>query len=81
MAISATDARRFVANFEAAEQADRDEKRKQGARPEWSIALALSLLEAARRAAGGRTLIDPRRDEEHEAVRAVWNRLRSRLRP
>ena len=52
-----------------------------GARPEQSIALSLSLLEAAQIAAGDRTLIDPRRDTEHEAVRAVWARLRSRLHP
>ena len=77
----AADGRRWISNFEAAEQADRDERRRQGAHPEQSIALSLSLLEAARAAAGDRTLIDPRREEEHENVRAVWNRLRSRLRP
>ena len=79
--MSAADARRWVGQFEAAEQADRDERRRQGARPEQSIALSLSLLAAAQLAAGDRTLIDPRRDEEDEAVRVVWDRLRSRLRP
>lgn len=69
-----------MGNFEAAERADRDEKRRQGARPEQSIAVALSLLEAAQVAAGDRTLIDPRRDDEDEAVRVVWDLLRSRLR-
>lgn len=81
MSMSAADARRWVGQFEAAEQADRDERRRQGARPEQSIALSLSLLAAAQLAAGDRTLIDPRRDEEDEAVRVVWDRLRSRLRP
>ena len=50
-------------------------------RHEQPIALSLSLLEAAQIAAGDRTLLDPRRDTEHEAVRAVWARLRSRLHP
>ena len=81
MVMSAADVRRWMGNFEAAEQADRDQRRRDGARPEQSIALSLSLLEAAQIAAGDRTLIDPRRDTEHEAVRAVWARLRSRLHP
>ena len=80
MAMTAADVGRWISNFEAAAQADRDEKRRQGAHPEQSIALSLSLLEAAQLAAGDRTLIDPRRDEEQEAVRVVWDRLRSRLR-
>ena len=79
--MTAADVRRWIGNFEAAEQADRDQKRREGARPEWSIALSLSLLKAARLAAGDGTLIDPRRNDEDEAVRAVWDRLRSRLRP
>lgn len=79
MPVTAADARRWLGGFEAAERADREEKRRQGPRPEWSIALALSLLNAARLAARGRSLVDPRRDEEDAAVRAVWSRLRSRF--
>ena len=79
MAVSPAEARRWVAQFEAAASADRREKRRQGPRPEQSIALALSLLNAARVAAGGRPLVDPTRDERDNAVRATWIRLRSRM--
>ena len=81
MALSAGDARRWLQGFEAAERADHDAKRRQGPRPEWSIALALSLLRAALLAADGRPLLDPRRAGQDEAVRRVWGRLRSQLRP
>ncbi len=80
MSIAAADLRLWIAGFEAAERADMDERRRQGPRPEWSVALSLSLLDAARHAAGDRPLIDPRRDEDDEAARAVWQRLRSPLR-
>jgi hypothetical protein len=65
--------------FDAAERADREAKRVQGPRPEWSIRVALSLIETARLHTAGRTLLDPRRAEEDEIVRQVWDRLRSRL--
>ena len=81
MSLTAADARRWLQGFEAAEQADREEKRMQGPRPDWSIALSLSLLKAAQVATGGRSLIDPRQDEQDEAVRRVWDRLRLRLLP
>ena len=81
MVMSASDVRRWIGHFEAAEQADREQKRREGTRPEQPIALSLALLEAAQIAVGDRTLIDPRRDTEHEAVRAVWAKLRSRLHP
>ena len=51
MALTAADARRWLQGFEAAGRADREAKRAQGPRPEWSIALALSLIDAARAAA------------------------------
>ena len=47
----------------------------------WSVALALSLLKAAQLAANGRPLLDPRRAAQDEAVRQIWDRLRSRLLP
>ena len=80
MAMTAADVRRWVANFEAAERADMVQRRQEGPRPEWSIAASLSLLNTARHLAGDRPLIDPRRAEDDEAVRVVWDRLRSRLR-
>ena len=81
MPLTAADARRWLQGFEAADRADRDAKRKQGPRPEWSVALALSLLKAAQLAANGRPLLDPRRAAQDEAVRQIWDRLRSRLLP
>ncbi len=81
MSVTAAEAKRWLAGFDAAEQADRVEKRRQGPRPEWSIALAVSLFNAARVAAGDRPLADPRREQEDDAVRAVWSRLRSRFCP
>ena len=80
MAMTAADLRQWISNFEAADQADREQKRREGALPEQSIALSLSLLNTARHLAGDRPLIDPRRVEDDEAVRAVWDRLRSHLR-
>ena len=79
MALTAADARRWLQGFEAAERADREEKRVRGPRPEWSIALALSLLDSARAAAPEWPLVDPRRTAQDEAVRQVWARLRLRL--
>jgi hypothetical protein len=79
MALTAADARRWLQGFEAAERADREAKRAQGPRPEWSIALALSLIDAARAAARERPLLDPRRAAQDETVRQVWARLRLRL--
>ena len=81
MALTAADARRWLKGFEAAEQADREEKRSQGPRPEWSIALALSLIDAALAAAPEWPLLDPRRSTQDETVRHVWARLRLRLLP
>jgi hypothetical protein len=77
--MSSADVRRWLEGFEAAERADRDVKRRDGPQPEWSIRVALSLIDAARTAAGA-PLVDPRREAGEEAVRNVWNRLRTRLR-
>jgi hypothetical protein len=79
MALAPADARRWLQGFDAAERADIEARRRAGPRPEWSIALSLSLLHAARLAAGNRSLVDPRRAAQDEAVRAIWARLRSRV--
>jgi hypothetical protein len=79
MPLTAADARRWLQGFEAAERADHEARRRQGPRPEWSIALALSLFDAARTAASGGSLVDPRRAQQDEAVRHTWHRLRSRV--
>lgn len=42
--------------------------------------LSLSLLDAAKSDAGGRYPFDPHRRANERAVRAVWIRLRERLR-
>jgi hypothetical protein len=79
MGVTAADARRWLQGFEDAGRADREAKRAQGPRLEWSVSLALSQIDAARTAAGGRPLLDPRRAEQVEAVRQVWARLRTGL--
>jgi hypothetical protein len=56
-------------------------RRTAGPQPEKKIRLALSLIEAARAAAGGRYPVDPRRAESDATVRRVWNTLRERSRP
>jgi hypothetical protein len=70
--------RQWMAGFEAIAAADREEWRRRGPEPAWSIRLALSMIEAARRA--NRAAVDPRRAAEEDAVRAVWERVRDRLR-
>ena len=81
MTLTAAEARRWLQRFEAVDRADREAKRAQGPRPDWSIALALSLIDAARAAAREWPLLDPRRPAQDETVRQVWTRLRSRLLP
>jgi hypothetical protein len=81
MAVTRSEAHRWLAGFQAAARADRIAKRRAGPRPEWSIHLALSLLESAHSAAGDHPLTTPGRDRQVERVRAAWDRLRSRLRP
>jgi hypothetical protein len=44
------EARRWIQRFEAAEELDQAAARREGPRPEWSIAISLSLIEAARAA-------------------------------
>jgi hypothetical protein len=81
--MDATQVRRWISNFEAAAQADRQAWRNRGARGidrVRSIGLSLSMIDAARRALGGRVGYDPMRETEDERVREVWRRLRDRLR-
>ena len=79
MSLTAADARRWLQGFEAADRADREAARALGPRPAWSIRLAVSLIDTARLAAGGRPLVDPRRAQQDAAVRADWDRLRSKF--
>jgi hypothetical protein len=76
---SKEDALRWLRRFEAAEEVERVARRREGPRPEWSIAISLSLIESAR-AAG---LLSPSaialREREDEAVRRTWDRLRAGL--
>ena len=77
--MDATQVRRWIASFEAIADADRQALRRQAADPRWAIALALSMIAAAERA-GHVGTVDPLREAEDQRVRAVWNRLRERLR-
>jgi hypothetical protein len=80
MPLTAADARKWLEGFEAAAHVDREAKRQQGPRPEWAIAVSLSLLRAVGLAAGDRPLSAPTRAAQAEAVRVTWDRARSKLR-
>lgn len=74
--VTRADAARWMAGFEAAARADRRQRRAAGPQPDWSIALAQSLIDAARQAVSG-PLGDVRRAEEDARVRETWRRLRA----
>jgi len=78
--MDAAQVRRWIAGFEAATETDRQAHRRRGADPAWSIRLALSMIDAAHHGSGGRAVRDSLRETEAERVRAVWARLRQRLR-
>jgi hypothetical protein len=78
-AMDATQVRRWIANFEAAAEANRQALRDRGVDRARSIGLSLSMIAAARRALGGRVVEDPLREAENERVREVWRLLRARL--
>lgn len=71
--------RAWVQGFEAVAQLDRERLSRMEPQPEWSISVALSMIEAAR--ASGRPLFDPTREASDEKVRKTWERLRARLLP
>jgi len=78
--LSKEDALRWLERFEAVAEIDQAAEKKREARPQWSIEISLSLIEAAR-AAG---FLSPSalaiREFENEAVRRTWDRLRAGLR-
>ena len=78
--MDARQVRRWIANFEAAAEVDRQALRGRGIDRERSIGLALSMIAAVRRALGGRVIADPTREADDEHVREVWRRLRARFR-
>ena len=77
--MTAEKVRAWVQGFEAIDRLDRERLSRMGPRPEWSISVALSMIEAAR--ASGRPLIDPSREASDEGVRRNWERLRARCLP
>ena len=77
MAMTGADLRRWIANFEAAEQADRDQKRREGPRPDQSIKLALSLMVVAARLDENPAREDPRDRAEDLHGYECWARLRA----
>lgn len=79
VAVDPARVRRWIAGFAAISAADREERRRRGADPAWSIGLALSMIRAARASRAPATTA-PRREKQEEAVRATWARLRERLR-
>jgi hypothetical protein len=76
---SKDEARRWLRRFEAAEEIDRAAARREGPRSRWSIAMALSLIEAARAAGFLSPSALATRESEDEAVRRTWDKLRAGL--
>jgi hypothetical protein len=76
---SKEDALRWIRRFEAAEEVDRAAAMRDGPRPEWSIAISLSLIESARAAGFLSTSVLAIRAAEDEPVRRTWDRLRAGL--
>lgn len=76
--VTGADLRRWQARFQAVEAEDRETLRREGPRPEWSIALSLSMIEAARSILPSRRP-DPAREAEDAAVIRAWDRLRLRF--
>jgi len=74
------DLRRWLARFDAVASVEREEMRRIGPRPAWSVDLALSLIAAMQAANGGCLPSDPLRERETEQVRDTWMRLRRGLR-
>ena len=75
-----TQVRRWIANFEAAAECDRQALRARGVDRARSIRLSLSMIAAARRALSEQAVNDPLRETEDARVRDVWRQLRARLR-
>ncbi len=67
-----------MANFDAAKEVESDLVRQAGPRPSWSVETALSLI-AATEKSSSRVSADPLREQQEEAVRLIWARLRKRL--
>lgn len=77
MTLDPSQVRRWMANFDAAKEVERDLVQKEGPRQTWSIETALSLIAAAEQTLGSFTT-DPVREQQDEAVRVIWDRLRKR---
>ena len=78
-AMTAEQVRAWIEGFEAIHQIDLEEMSRLGPNPKWSIAISLSMIEAAR--ASGKLPASPGREEEDEKVRRNWERLRARFLP
>jgi len=77
--ISKRDAARWIGRFEAARAMEAELLAADGPRPEWSIALSLSMIAAAERLGVLTERAGELRRGEDEAVRRTWARLRARL--
>jgi hypothetical protein len=77
--MDAAKVRRWIAGFEAAAEAERWALRREGARPAWSVTVALSMIQAAEEA--GRLPAEPDavRALQELGVRETWRRLRERM--
>ena len=76
--MTAAQVRAWIEGFEAIDRIDLEEMSRLGPNPKWSIAISLSMIEAAR--ASGRPLTSPGREEEDEKVRQIWEKLRAAFR-
>jgi hypothetical protein len=79
MALTGEQARRFLAGFEAAAEADREALRRAGPDPQRAWRLSMDAIASARRAAPPSSRLGAARASEDEQARQVWERLRARL--
>ncbi len=71
---------RWLERFEEAAEIDQAAEEKRGVRPEWSIEISLSLIEAARASGFLSPSVLAIRETDDEGVRRTRERLRGRLR-
>jgi hypothetical protein len=76
MAMTHEQVQRWLDGFDALAQADRTRAVVKGPQPAWSVAVALSLIEAASATPSAPAIVEARRIED-EAARAVWHRLKA----
>ena len=78
--MSATDVRRWIERFDAVAAVERAERVGSPRGCTWALGVSLPMISAARAALSLAPALAAHRADEDARVRAVWDRLRARLR-